>query len=425
MCAKIGVPDRISVPILDELAPGGFFYGGLYIVEFDPASLWYETSLTIAARALKERTKVEYHTFQHPPGDVAEAFARLGISVREFEKDGYLRIVDSYTQTLEYEEKKAEDSYRIVKTVEKPLDLVRSADNWAKESKAGYTDEDMWWLHVDDDTGVVLQYNDEKTVIDKWRTGILPYSVRNRMTPHFIAFTRNAALDRFLSQFEVFCDGIIDLTTREEVGEVKNYLRLRLLRGRIFDSRLHQLQMAPNGEVGLVEMQYGESRKLAAIMFTDIVGYTAMTQENELRALDTLKKHREILRPIILKHGGKEVKTIGDAFLIEFSSALAAIECATDIERAIQKMTIVSAEDLRVKIGIHLGDVVHEDGDVYGDAVNVASRIVPLAKGGGICISQQVYDQVRNKTDLKFKKLPAQDLKNISIPLNVYKLGLE
>jgi class 3 adenylate cyclase len=419
------LPDRVSIPILDELTHGGFFYGGLYIVEFDPASLWYETSLTIAAKALKEGTKVEYHTFQHPPNEVSEAFSRLGISAREFEKNGHLRIVDSYTQTLEYEENQAEKSYRIVKTVDKPLDLVRSADNWAKESKAGYTDEDMWWLHIDDDTGVVLQYNDEKTMIDKWRTGILPYSVRNRMTPHFLAFARNAASDRFYSQFEAFCDGIIDLTNREEAGEVKNYLSLRLLRGRNFDSRLHQLQIAPNGEVAIVGMRQEENRKLAAIMFTDIVGYTAMTQENELRALDTLRKHREILRPIILKHGGKEVKTMGDAFLIEFSSALAAIECATDIERAIQKITVASAEDLHVKIGIHLGDVIHEGGDVYGDAVNIASRIVPLAKGGGICLSQQVYDQVRNKTDLKFSMLPAQYLKNISIPLDVYKLELE
>jgi len=173
-----------------------------------------------------------------------------------------------------------------------------------------------------------------------------------------------------------------------------------------------------------VEVTVEEARRLAAIMFTDIVGYTAMAQANESRALDLLKRQREILRPIIVKHGGSEVKTMGDAFLVEFSSALAATECAADMEGTIVQHNKDRNENLQVRIGIHVGDVVHEGGDVYGDAVNVASRIEPLAQGGGVCISQQVYDQVRNKINLRFSKLEAHELKNVSAPIDVYRLEL-
>ena len=160
-------------------------------------------------------------------------------------------------------------------------------------------------------------------------------------------------------------------------------------------------------------------------MFTDIVGYTAMTQEDESRALDLLKRHREVFRPIIAKHGGTEVKTMGDAFLVEFSSALAAIQCAAEIESTLRRNRDDNSENFRVRIGIHVGDVIHEGGDVYGDAVNIASRIEPLAEGGGTCISQQVFDQVRNKTAFRFQKLELRELKNISVPIDVYKLELK
>jgi adenylate cyclase len=158
------------------------------------------------------------------------------------------------------------------------------------------------------------------------------------------------------------------------------------------------------------------------VMFTDVVGYAAMVQSDEAGALELLARQREVIRPIVARHGGREVKTMGDAFLVEFASALAATKCAVDIERAFHEFSRDKGQELKVRIGIHVGDVVHQGGDVFGDAVNIASRIEPLAEGGGTCISQQVYDQVSNKVSLRFTKLGARSLKNISSPVTVYRV---
>ncbi len=167
-------------------------------------------------------------------------------------------------------------------------------------------------------------------------------------------------------------------------------------------------------------------RKLAAIMFTDIVGYTALTQSNESLALRLLEKHRELIRPIFSKHRGREVKAIGDSFLVEFDSALDSTNCAVEIQRVLHDYNLSSKEEwrIRLRIGIHLGDVIRAGGDVLGDAVNIASRIEPLAAAEGVCLSEQVYDQVRNKVPFRLIKLERRELKNVAFPIDVYKLEL-
>jgi adenylate cyclase len=165
-------------------------------------------------------------------------------------------------------------------------------------------------------------------------------------------------------------------------------------------------------------------RRLAAIMFTDMVGYSAIAQADEAAALAVLERHNRILRPIFPKFRGREVKTVGDAFLVEFESALDAARCALELQQSLHDYN-ASAPDgwkIQIRVGIHVGDVVESDGDVLGDAVNIASRIEPLAEPGGICLTQQVYDQVHNKIPTPLTKLPPVVLKNIRVPMSVYRV---
>ncbi len=161
-------------------------------------------------------------------------------------------------------------------------------------------------------------------------------------------------------------------------------------------------------------------------MFTDMVGYTALAQENELRAMQLLEEHNRALRPIFPKHHGREVKAIGDSFLVEFPSALEAVHCAIDIQEHLRERNRALPEGRRVevRIGIHVGDVIRKDGDILGDAVNISSRIRPLADPNGICISEQVYDQVRNKVELPLIRMERTSLKNVSLPIDVYRVEM-
>jgi class 3 adenylate cyclase len=144
-------------------------------------------------------------------------------------------------------------------------------------------------------------------------------------------------------------------------------------------------------------MSSDEIRKLAAIMFTDMVGYSALSQRDDKLAQELLEEHRVVLREVFPHFNGTEIKTIGDAFLVEFNSALEAAQCAIEIQRTLAKRDADAPADrqIQVRIGIHIGDVVHRRGDVYGDGVNIASRIEPLASPGGICLTKIVPRSIR------------------------------
>jgi adenylate cyclase len=167
-------------------------------------------------------------------------------------------------------------------------------------------------------------------------------------------------------------------------------------------------------------------RRLAAIMFTDMVGYTSLAQRNEALSLALVEEQRKLVRLILPRHNGREVKTIGDAFMVEFASALDAVRCAYDIQRAIREFNVAMPEERRVvlRVGVHLGDVVVSQGDISGDAVNIASRIEAIAEPGGVCLTRQVYDQVRSRFELPLLSLGEVKPKNVATPIEVFRVVL-
>jgi len=159
------------------------------------------------------------------------------------------------------------------------------------------------------------------------------------------------------------------------------------------------------------------SRQLAAIMFTDIVGYTALMGKNSNKALDLVRISKEIQKPLVEKHNGKWLKEMGDGAMAQFSSALDAVNCALEIQRTSRADF---GGDLR--IGIHLGDITIEDNDVYGDGVNVAARLESIADPGGIYISESIEKAIRGQSDVQAKYLGEINLKNVDYEVRTYAL---
>ena len=174
-------------------------------------------------------------------------------------------------------------------------------------------------------------------------------------------------------------------------------------------------------------MNNTRNRSLAAIMFTDVVGFSAIMHKDESAALNLLDNHNKIVQPIVIKYNGTILKPQADGYLMKFSSAVDAVRCGKDIQKeiSIYNKEINENENILLRIGIHLGDVVLTENDIFGDGVNIASRLEPLADPGGICISQTVYDQIKNKVEIQTLDLGPADLKNIDSKINIYKVLLE
>jgi adenylate cyclase len=168
-------------------------------------------------------------------------------------------------------------------------------------------------------------------------------------------------------------------------------------------------------------------RRLAAILAADVVGYSRLMGADEAGTLTRLKTHRrELIDPAIAGRGGRMVKLMGDGALVEFASAVAAVECAVEIQRAMALRNAKEPEARRIafRIGINSGDVIVEGDDIYGDGVNVAARLEGLAEPGGVCISAKVHEEVRDRLDLSFEDLGEQEVKNIARPVKIYKVVL-
>jgi adenylate cyclase len=169
-----------------------------------------------------------------------------------------------------------------------------------------------------------------------------------------------------------------------------------------------------------------EARKLAAILVSDVVGYSRLAGADEDRTLARLRALRsDLIDPTIAVHHGRVVKRTGDGAIVEFRSVVDAVNCAIEIQRAMVERNAEVAPDKRIefRVGIHLGDIVEEsDGDLMGDGVNIAARLQAIAKPGDICLSQQAYWLVKGRLDLKVSDLGATQLKNIAEPVHVYSL---
>ena len=164
-------------------------------------------------------------------------------------------------------------------------------------------------------------------------------------------------------------------------------------------------------------------RKLAAIMFTDIVGFTKIMGDDETTALSILENQQSLINPIIEEYKGTIIKKMGDGLLIEFPSTVEAVECATQMQDLIKSYNTSDGNiEFHIRIGIHLGDIVILGDDILGDGVNIASRIEPLASPDGICITDAVYQSVKSKLKLDAKRIDDVDLKHIDDKYTIYKL---
>src|SRR5665213_821416 len=166
-------------------------------------------------------------------------------------------------------------------------------------------------------------------------------------------------------------------------------------------------------------------RRLAAILAADVAGYSRLMGVDEEGTLTALKAcRRELVDPKIAEHRGRIVKTTGDGALVEFGSAVDAVRCAMEIQRALTERNAAIPEDRRIefRMGINVGDVIIDEGDIYGDGVNIAARVETLASHGAICLSENAYQQNKGKRALDVSGMGEQQLKNIVQPIRVYRL---
>src|SRR5580658_7790655 len=169
-------------------------------------------------------------------------------------------------------------------------------------------------------------------------------------------------------------------------------------------------------------------RRLAAVLAADIAGYSRLMGRDEERTLANLKSFRKTLvDPAIAAHRGRIVKTTGDGMLVEFASAVDAARCAVEVQRSVAAQNTDVPQDLRIefRIGIHVGDIIIDDNDIFGDGVNIAARLEGIAEPGGICVSDDAQRQIRGKIDLAFDDMGPRVLKNIAEPMRAWRLQID
>jgi len=171
----------------------------------------------------------------------------------------------------------------------------------------------------------------------------------------------------------------------------------------------------------------GGTRKLAAIMFTDVKDFSKKMGENEIAAMGVLKIHDTTMQEIIARHNGVVIKSLGDSFMVDFASAVNAVRCAIEAQERFHQYSQDKSEfeKIQIRIGIHLGDVITVGNDLYGDGVNIAARIEAITEANRICVSAEIYNQVKNKMPIRAYNMGSTDLKNIAEPVEVFELLLD
>ena len=167
-------------------------------------------------------------------------------------------------------------------------------------------------------------------------------------------------------------------------------------------------------------------RRLAAILAADVVGYTHLMEQDEAGTHAALKNRRkEVLEPVVARHQGRIFKLTGDGALVEFSSAINAVQCAVELQQqmAAANAALPEGRHIVLRIGVNLGDVMVEGSDLYGDGIIVATRLEGIAEPGGVLVSGTAFDHVRNKVNASFEDLGTQALKNITEPVRVYRVA--
>ncbi len=242
----------LTLPFLKELIEGPIDFGTSVLVEFEADSIWYETSLTLAAHALKDGIRTDYHLFQHMPSEIVEALTRFGLDVKQLEREDVLRILDSYTAQTGLGVVEISENSRVPRHYAQSLKLSDWSIANLQRIKSGVPLEDKRRLHIDDNTGVMLQYNDEKAFIDNWRTRSRPH-MKVQEIVLFNSLMKGAASDAFTKQLELLSDGIVDIKSQEKEGRIEHVLRVRAMRGRPYDSRWRPLRLLQTGEVILTD----------------------------------------------------------------------------------------------------------------------------------------------------------------------------
>ena len=257
------MPLEVHVPIFSDLVPEGFKCGANYLVEFEPNSLWYETSLNIAARALKAGVRTHYHTFMHIPGEVRQGLQKLGIDLKKLESEDRFRLIDSYTGLtgLPIQPEPADLTGRHRLSLNDPSFLENYTANIVTLLKEGAPETDKRWLHIDDNTSIFNRYFKEQDVLNIFQTRVFQLT-RLLDLSVFHSVVAGVWSESFYKQFEAQCDGVIDFKAEEDEGQLENFVRVRSIRGKSCDSRWRHLRLRSNGEVALENLGEGKKKEI-------------------------------------------------------------------------------------------------------------------------------------------------------------------